>query len=84
MERYDEPRDISGMNYIPLSVDKIMVATYTPNPDGRPPYTEVHVHLEIEGAGDDLPVFVMRFRSPRTLDRVIGAMLDHRNEVWSE
>ena len=84
VERYDEPHEITGTEYIPLSIEQIEVATYTPNPDGSPPYTQVHVRLEVEGAGDDLPAFVLRFKSPRTLDRVIGAMLDHRNQVWPE
>ncbi len=82
VERMDEPLNTEGMTYLQGKLDSIFVGSWGPNPDGKLPQTQVHLKLEIEGV-EELPI-VLRFKSPRTLDRVIGALLDHRYQVWPE
>lgn len=55
------------------------VYSWSPDPEpGRSPATQVHLHF------GDPPgtVFVVRFKSPRTLSALIHALKEHRDAVW--
>lgn len=53
------------------------VASWCPSPTPTVPPTQVHLFLPMHGA-----VFVIRFKSTRTLDALIAALQSHRDEVF--
>jgi hypothetical protein len=60
--------------------EQLNVYSWCPTPDGSGPATQVHLHF---GTPPGI-VGVMRFKSPRTLDRIIDALIDHREDVWGK
>jgi hypothetical protein len=61
--------------------DQAGVFEWSPDPvPGRSPATQVHLHL----GGPPGPVWVVRFKSPRTLSALIEALVEHRNNVWPD
>lgn len=52
------------------------VLSWSPKPQPSDP-TQVHLHFEV----NDQTVIV-RFKGPDTLDRLIEALQQHRDEVW--
>ena len=81
VEHFDDPENTAGMTFLPGDIDRIVVGSWGPKPNGEPPQTQVHLRIYVEGS--NVPI-IMRFKGPRTLDRVIGSLLDFRNEVWPE
>jgi hypothetical protein len=79
----ESPKDISkgipDADYmeVPESID---VYSWSPAPPGtkNAKCTQVHLHF---GAPPG-PVFFVRFKSPRTLDKIIAALQEHRKDVW--
>lgn len=64
----------------------IDIASWSPTPQaavdaGKPqaPSTQVHLFMPLPGK---LGKMLMRFKSPRTLDRLISALIRHRMDVW--
>lgn len=51
-------------------------------PDGQGEASQVHLAIHLAGA-EDLPL-VMRFKSARSIDQIIGALRRHRIEVWGD
>ena len=78
MERFEEGWDTTGMPFLDVSLDTILVAEWTEGDNPNP--SEVHVHLNILGLAD-IPL-VMRFKGPGTLDKLIAALTVHRQGVW--
>ena len=55
------------------------IYSWSPDPaPGRSPATQVHLHFG-EPPGT---VFVVRFKSPRSLSAIIDALTEHRDYVW--
>lgn len=61
---------------------ELNVYSWSPSedPNDGTPATQVHMHF---GTAPGL-VGVMRFKSPRSLDAVIDALLAHREDVWGK
>lgn len=59
------------------------IFSWSPAPEGTvdAPVTQVHLHLCADGGSAR---FVLRFKGPDTLDRLIAALQDHRRDVWGE
>lgn len=67
-------------DYFEAQPDGFDVYSWSPAPPGtvgRVPVTQVHLH-GITSLGRVL----WRFKSPRTLDRLIDALIDHRRDVF--
>lgn len=62
---------------MPESVD---VFSWSPSPPGTKDAKSTQVHLQF-GAPPG-PIFVIRFKSPRTLDKLIAALQEHRENVF--
>lgn len=62
---------------VPESID---VYSWSPAPPGSRDVRSTQVHLHFGKAPG--PIFVIRFKSPRTLDKLIAALQDHRKDVW--
>ncbi len=61
--------------------EELHVYSWSPGPPGtvaKP--TQVHLHAG-KAPG---PIWVMRFKSPRTLDLIIKALIEHRIDVWGQ
>ena len=81
IEFTDEPRNTEGLPFLGVDIDSINVDQWHPMPDGKGRPTQVHLSFEIDGV--DVPI-VMRFKGPKTLDALIGALAVHRYDVWPE
>lgn len=55
------------------------IYSWCPTPEPTVPPTQVHLHINLDGAK-----IVVRFKGPRTLDKLIAALEDHRREVFGE
>lgn len=62
------------------------IYSWSPTPQaeveaGKPqaPSTQVHLHISLPG---NIGKMVFRFKGPNTLDRLIGALIKHRVDVW--
>lgn len=55
------------------------IYSWCPTPEPTVPPTQVHLHLTL---GDELPRLVIRFKGPGTLDKLIAALQDHRDDVF--
>lgn len=54
------------------------VYSWCPDPDPtKAKATQVHLHLTSAG-----PTVVVRFKGPKTLDALIAALADHRQDVF--
>ena len=60
--------------------EEINVRTWYPTPDASGPPKQVHLHFG-KSPG---PIFAVRFKGPRGLDRMIDALISHREEVWGK
>lgn len=58
------------------------VFSWSPQPPGSPDPKVTQVHLQFGKPPGN--VVVVRFKSPRTLDKLIAALQDHRRDVWGE
>lgn len=72
------PSVIEEANYYEVP-ESTHIYSWSPDPaPGRSPATQVHLHFG-EPPGN---VFVVRFKSPRSLTAVIEALVEHRDSVW--
>jgi len=55
------------------------VFSWCPAPKPTVPCTQVHLHIPAPGGKA-----IIRFKSPRTLDRLIEALIIHRTDVWGD
>jgi hypothetical protein len=55
------------------------VYSWCPTPEPTVPPTQVHLHIPVGGG-----TLIYRFKSPRTLGRLIAALQEHRRDVWGE
>ncbi len=62
--------------------ERVDVFSWTPEPPGTPDAKSTQVHLHCGSPPG--PVFVMRFKGPRTLDQIIAALIKHRIDVWPD
>ena len=58
--------------------DGYEVADWRPGPPGSGPTTEVHVIIPVRARMK----VVMRLKSARALDELVGVLLEYRNHVW--
>ncbi len=80
---FDKPRNTTGMEF--FDVEGYTVATWGPNPDGKPPQNQVHFLLNISNAiRRNIPPLVMRFRSRRAITELVDLLIRYRDEVWNE
>jgi hypothetical protein len=70
------PKNLHGPAW---EVEELNVGSWCPLPDGKGPATQVHLTVTVKGF--DAPL-VFRFKGTDTLDRLIGALVRHRNDVW--
>lgn len=58
------------------------VFSWSPEPASTPnaKVTQVHLHQPVAGLGR----IVTRFKGPGTLDRLIDALIEHREHVWGK
>lgn len=59
---------------------EVHLFSWCPTPDGTGPATQVHMHVGSPPGN----VAYIRFKSPRTLDAVIDALIEHREDVWGK
>jgi hypothetical protein len=71
------PRSVAGLAY--FEVEEINVAEWCPTPDGTGRPEQVHMTLTVKGFPNP---FVMRFKSARTIGRLINNLRKHRDGVW--
>jgi hypothetical protein len=71
------PQNVAGMAILPI--ESYTVASYGPQPDGRPPQTEVHLVIRVRGLPEPL---VMRLKSADAADTLIAALQRHRFDIW--
>jgi hypothetical protein len=71
------PRSLAGVPF--FEIEEITVAEWCPTPDGSGPPQQVHMVLTVKGFEHQL---VMRFKSPRTIGRLILNLRKHRDNVW--
>lgn len=70
------PRDVTGMSVI--DVPEYGVFSWSPDPRGCAPSTQVHLHLQTRGN----PPLVLRFKSAAAVDEMIDALRRHRIDVF--
>lgn len=74
------PSSIQDADYYEVPAGE-HVYSWSPDPvPGRSPATQVHLHFG-EPPGN---VFMVRFKSPRTLSALIHALKEHRDLVWPD
>ena len=62
-----------------MEVEEFSVAEWCPTPDGSGPPEQVHLAFRVKGIEARL---VIRFKSPRSIGRLIASLVKHRNNVW--
>ncbi len=68
--------------FLVIEVECLKVASWTPGqPRQNIPCTQVHLILNLPSLDGQ---FVMRIKSRRAADELIAAVIDQRDEVWSE
>ena len=78
-ESINEPFNTAGMEFVEVDVNRLGVMEWHPLPNGEGDPTQVHVVTRVKGS--DIP-FILRFKSPRTLDKFTAALAVHRRNVW--
>jgi hypothetical protein len=77
MARRDEDLNVPGGERTAI-FDGYTVASYSPGSVGEDlPCTEVHLLINIPDVR-----FGLRLKSARALDELVGALLQHRTDVW--
>jgi hypothetical protein len=71
------PRNMAGQPFYDI-VD-VNVAEWHELPDGQGPPSQVHMTITVRNIPFPL---VMRFKGPETLDKIVAALVKHRNNVW--
>ena len=78
-ERVEGPFNTDGLEFLEGDIESLLVMEWHPLPDGEGDPTQVHFMVTV--AGLNMPL-VLRFKGPRTLDKVIAALVVHRQNVW--
>ena len=78
----EEPENVEGKRYLLIKLDSLHIMEYHALPDGQGPPTEVHLMLVVDGL-EDMPM-IARFKSPKSLDKLIAALATHRYNVWDD
>jgi len=73
------PRSLAGLAF--LEIESLDVAEWCPTPDGSGRPEQVHLVITVAGAPAPLR---MRFKSARTIGRLINALRKHRDNVWPQ
>lgn len=71
------PRSLAGVAM--LEIEEIRVVEWCPTPDGSGPPEQVHMTIKVLGVE---ALLVLRFKSPRTIGRLINNLRKHRDNVW--
>lgn len=71
------PRSLAGVAF--MEIEDLSVHEWCPTPDGTGPPEQVHMTIKVKGLDARL---ILRFKSPDTLGRFIGALRKHRDNVW--
>jgi hypothetical protein len=71
----------NDFDYFEVPEGGFNVFSWCPAPTPTVPPTQVHLHLP--PIGGDARI-VIRFKSPRTIDKLIEALVQHREDVWGE
>jgi hypothetical protein len=71
------PRSLDGVIF--RDIEDINVAEWCPTPDGSGPPEQVWLSFKVKGIEAR---FVLRFKSPRTIGRLINNLRKHRDGVW--
>lgn len=84
MSDQDDPPDeehgpLSLAGVALLEIEEINVAAWCPTPDGAGPPEQVHMTIKVTGVD---ALLVLRFKSPRTIGRVINNLRKYRDIVW--
>jgi hypothetical protein len=66
--------------FMPMEFTGYSVASWRPSADDSAPCEQVHFILELK----DVPPIVMRLKSPRAANELIGQLCEHRDTVWPE
>jgi len=75
-ESLEQPVDDGKTGY--FVGDEYAVRDWRPGPPGSGPTTQVHLLIPI---ASDVQV-VLRLKSARALDELVGVLLEYRREVW--
>lgn len=65
---------------VPMMIESYHIASWRPTKNLDDQCTEVHFQLNLEGL-DDI-TFVMRLKSRRAIDELIGTLSMYADEVW--
>ncbi len=76
----EEPVNLEGTDF--FEILEWGVGNFHELPDGQGEPSQVHMWIELEG-GEETPL-VLRFKSARAVDHLIGALRRHRIEVWGD
>ncbi len=76
------PINLEGVEYLPI--DRVDVSEFHDLPDGKGEPSAVHLILRVGEESDQLPPFVVRFKSRKTTDEVIVALIAHSKAVWPD
>lgn len=77
-----ERREFSGIpevDYFEARPEGLHIYSWSPSPPGAPDAKSTQVHLHIPTG---VATFVVRFKGPGTLDRLIAALQAHRADVF--
>lgn len=75
------PRDVADVmkdvDYYEAQPEGFDTYSWSPTPEAK--VTQVHLHVVLNAFR-----IVTRFKGPGTLDRLINALIEHREEVWGK
>ena len=80
-EKVNQPISTAGMEFVSADVDTFFVGEWHRLSDGSDQPTEVHLYVNIEGLPAPLG---MRFKDADTVDKLVSALVVHRQSVWPE
>ncbi len=82
MVELEEPVDDGKTTFALIPDGGYEVCGWRPGPPRSGPATQVHLLMSLP-LDDRQPIkLVLRLKSARALDELVGILLDHRKEVW--
>jgi hypothetical protein len=69
--------NLAGFKF--CDIEEISINEYHPLPNGEGKPTQVHMLIQVKGIKTP---FIMRFKSPETLGKVVAALQEHSGNVW--
>jgi hypothetical protein len=79
MTELEEPCDDGKTTFVLIPDEGYSVQSWRPGPPRSGPPTQVHLVLSLPIEDAKL---VLRLKSARALDELVGVLLNHRQEVW--